>query len=105
MDEEFGEDAEDVQDRTCDVRVYVRNTGSQDVTGVALTVQAAWPVVTQDTQHSISHLPCGRQTPHMITLRFSYAADMIPPSQEVWTPLVRATACLQNETAHAHAPS
>lgn len=87
--EEFGDEAvEEREDRRCDVRVYVRNTGSHDVTGVGLKVQAAWPVVAQECAHAISHLPAGRGTPHMVSLRFSYAAEAVPSSREVRVPTV-----------------
>lgn len=82
--EEFGAEAAAEENRVCGVRVYIRNTGSHDVTGVALTVQATWPVVAQEGTHAISHLPAGRGTPHTISLQFTFSAVAVPASREVW---------------------
>lgn len=82
--DEFGEFVEEPVARMCDVKVYVRNTGTQEIAGVVLTVQATWPIILEDEgSNTIAHLPAGSGTPCTIGLRFSYAAVAVPPTREV----------------------
>lgn len=85
--EEFGEVTSGPQSGpTCNVKLYIGNNGSCDVSDVEICVHAAWPVTLDEDSHSITCLRAGGSTPCIINLVFSYDSIQIPCSTEVRFP-------------------
>jgi hypothetical protein len=68
---------------TCQVRVYISNTGHHDLFDTVVNVQTASPITTLDTAVPVGTLRTGVNTPQALLLDFSCDRSSMLTSTEV----------------------
>jgi hypothetical protein len=74
---------ENCSQKRCRVRVFLSNTGQQDVQDVCLSVHTIAPIMTEEPSIVVGTVLAGVCTPKSCYLEFTCDNDIIPSSTEV----------------------